>query len=190
MLYRKNRASRKDRKNAMSRKNRASRKDRASRKNRNRKTMMRKNRANRKDRKTRKNCWSGGMSPVDDNSMAMAQKNSLSQGSQYLNLHKGQYGGSAAYPTAVTGSVLTGSLITAARTGPLDTAMAQIQGMQDGGNRRSHSGKKHRKTRGGSLAGASLSENPMLLPAGMDKQAALHNEWAMAKDPSAFAPKA
>ena len=181
---RKNRASRKDRKD---RKNRVSRKDRKDRKNR-MVTMGRKNRnaMARKNRKSRKNCWSGGMSPVDDTSMAMAQKNSLAQGSQYLNLHKGQYGGAAAYPTAVTGSVLTGSLITAARTGPLDTAMSQIQGMQDGGRRN----KKHRKTRGGSLVGASLSENPMLLPAGMDKQAALHNEWSMAKDPSAFAPKA
>jgi hypothetical protein len=30
----------------------------------------------------------------------------------------------------------------------------------------------------------------MLLPAGMDKQAALHHEWADAKDPNAFVPKA
>jgi hypothetical protein len=29
----------------------------------------------------------------------------------------------------------------------------------------------------------------MLLPAGMDKQAALNYEWSMAKDPNAFAPK-
>ena len=186
MLYRKdrkNRASRKDRKDRKNRKNAMTRKNRKN-------AMTRKNRKNammRKNRNTRKNCWSGGMSPVNDASMAMAQKDSLAQGSQYLNIHKGQYGGSAAYPTAVTGSVLSGSMIAAARTGPLDVAMSQIQGMQDGG-RRSH--KKHRKTRGGSLAGASLSENPMLLPAGMDKQAALHNEWAMAKDPNAFAPKA
>jgi hypothetical protein len=30
----------------------------------------------------------------------------------------------------------------------------------------------------------------MMLPAGMDKQAALHNEWADAKNPNAFVPKA
>jgi hypothetical protein len=29
----------------------------------------------------------------------------------------------------------------------------------------------------------------MLLPAGMDKAAALHNEWADAKNPNAFVPK-
>jgi hypothetical protein len=30
----------------------------------------------------------------------------------------------------------------------------------------------------------------MLLPAGMEKQASLNYEWSMAKDPSAFLPKA
>ena len=173
-----------------------SRKNRASRKNR-KGLNSRKNRASRKNR-----CWSGGMAPVGDASMAMAMKDSLNQGSQYLNLHKGQYGGAAAYPTAVTDSVLTGPMIAAARTGPLDTAMSQIQGMQDGGRRkrRSH-GKKMtkkmrkmmRKHRGGShmaLSGSPLSDNSMLLPAGMDKQAALNYEWSLAKDPSAFAPRA
>lgn len=151
------------------------------------------------------------MAPVNDTSMAMAQKDSFSQGSQYLNIHKGQYGGAAAYPTAVTDSVLTGPMIAAARTGPLDTAMAQIQGMQDGGRlrlrlRRSHRRRKGSKKmtkkmrkmmrmmkhRGGAhmeLSGSPLSDNSMLLPPGMDKQAALNYEWSMAKDPNAFAPK-
>jgi hypothetical protein len=90
-------------------------------------------------------------------------------------------------------------MIAATRTGPLDAAISQIQGMQDGGKRR-RKGKKHsrkhksghrsRKHRGGRhFVGASVSENPMLLPAGMDKAAALHNEWADAKDPNAFVPK-
>lgn len=154
------------------------------------------------------------MSPLNDSSMNLAQRDSLAQGSQYLSLHKGQYGGAAAYPTAVTDSVLSGPMIAATRTGPLDTAMAQIQGMQDGGKRRrhrkhsrKHSGgrrsrkhKKHsrrshsrRRHRGGAHSGAlgaPLSGNSMLLPAGMDKQAALHHEWADAKDPNAFVPKA
>jgi len=132
--------------------------------------------------------------------MNMAQRDSLAQGSQYLNIHKDQHGGAAApYPTAVTNSVLSGPMIAATRTGPLDAAIAQIQGMQDGGKRR-RKGKKHsrkhksgrrsRKHRGGRhFVGASVSENPMLLPAGMDKAAALHNEWADAKDPNAFVPK-
>ena len=168
-----------------SRKNRASRMNRASRSRRNR-------------------CWTGGMAPVNDTSMTMAQRDSLAQGSQYLNIHKGQHGGGASpapYPTAVTDSVLSGPMIAATRTGPLNVAMSQIQGMQDGGRRRRNKkqsrsrktkkhGKKHRKHRGGAkFAGASLSENPMLMPSGMEKQAALHKGWAEAADPNAFVPK-
>jgi len=158
------------------------------------------NRNSRNSRNSRKNrCWSGGMAPVNDTSMASGQRDSLAQGNQYLNMHKGQYGGSAPYPTAVTGSVLTGPMIAAARTGPLDTAMAQIQGMQDGGRRRrmkrsKKMTKKMRKMmkmmRGGELSGSALSQDSMLLPAGMDKQAALNYEWSLAKNPNAFAPKA
>ena len=180
-----------------SRKNRASRKDRKNRSNRNR-VNSRKNRSNRNTRKNR--CWSGGMSPVGDAGMDLPQKNSLSQGTQYLNIHKGQYGGSAPYPTAVTDSVLTGPMIAAARTGPLDAAMSQIQGMQDGGRRRKgrkmrmtkKMRKMMRKMRGGAMeiSGSPISQDSMLLPAGMDKQAALNYEWSMAKDPNAFAPKA
>jgi len=146
------------------------------------------------------------MAPVNDASMKMSQADSLRQGSQYLSIHKGQYGGSAPYPLSVSGSTLPGSMVAAARTGPLDAAIASIQGMQDGGRRhkmkrrgsrrasRKHSrrgSRKHsRKHRGGSvLIGSPLSENSMLLPPGMEKQAALNYEWSMAKDPSAFAPK-
>jgi len=149
------------------------------------------------------------MAPINDTSMNMAQRDSLAQGSQYLNVHKDQHGGAAApYPTAVTNSVLSGPMIAATRTGPLDAAISQIQGMQDGGRRRKgkkhHKGgkrtkkhsrkhKKHsRKHRGGSHTGAigsPLSDNSMLLPAGMDKAAALHNDWADAKNPNAFVPK-
>jgi hypothetical protein len=130
------------------------------------------------------------MAHVNDTSMAMPHKDSLSQGSQYLNLHKGQYGGApAAYPSAVTNSVLTGPMIASARTGPLDTAINQIQGMQDGGRRRKRAYTRKNRHRGGSLTGSPLSENSMLLPAGMDKQAALNYEWSAAKDPNAFAPR-
>jgi hypothetical protein len=174
-----------------SRKNRGSRKNRASRKNRSNR--------DRKNRSRRNRCWKGGMAPVNDRSMDMAQRDSLAQGNQYLNIHKDQHGGAAApYPTAVTNSVLSGPMIAATRTGPLDNAIAQIQGMQDGGRRRKH--KKHHKAskktkrhsrrhRGGAHNGAPLSESSMLLPAGMDKAAALHNEWADAKNPNAFVPK-
>jgi len=164
-----------------------------------RKNRSRKNRSSRKNR-----CWSGGMAPIDDTGMLMGQKDSLTQGSQYLNIHKGQYGGSAPYPTAVTDSVLSGPMIAAARTGPLDTAMAQIQGMQDGGKRSSKRSRRNRKMRkmmrskrsrkhrGGhmELIGSRISNNYMLLPGGMENKAALNHEWSMAKDPNAFAPRA
>ena len=192
MLYRKNRSSRKERK---SRNNRS-----ASRKDRNR------SRKNRGSRSRRNRSLIGGMAPINDTSMNMAQRDSLAQGSQYLNVHKDQHGGAAApYPTAVTNSVLSGPMIAATRTGPLDAAIAQIQGMQDGGKRsKQRKGKKHthkggrrsrkhyKKHRGGShtsVIGSPLSDNSMLLPAGMDKAAALHNEWADAKNPNAFVPK-
>jgi len=177
-----------------------------SRKNR---SAARKNRATRKERKNRNRSrrnrsLKGGMAPVNDTSMNAAQRDSLAQGSQYLNIHKDQHGGAAApYPTAVTNSVLSGPMIAATRTGPLDHAISQIQGMQDGG-RRHRKGKKHHKGgkrtkkhtrkgkkhhRGGSHSGSPLSESSMLLPAGMDKAAALHNEWQDAKNPNAFVPK-
>jgi len=188
--------------------------NRMERKNRSRKNRSRKNRS-RTNRNRKNRMLYGGMAPLSDTSMNMAQRDSLAQGSQYLNIHKDQHGGAAAYPTAVTNSVLTGPMIAATRTGPLDTAIAQIQGMQDGGRRRSHSsrrshsrsrkGKKHsrrshsrskkhrsRRHRGGAHSGsngAPLSGSSMLLPAGLDKQAALHHEWADAKNPNAFVPR-
>jgi hypothetical protein len=76
----------------------------------------------------------GFIAPVGDTSMNSAQAISLRQGSQFLDMHKDQHGGAAAYPSSVTDSVLTGPMVTAARTAPLDTAMGQIRGMQDGGS--------------------------------------------------------
>jgi hypothetical protein len=156
----------------------------------------------------------GGMAPVDDTSMLQGQKDSLAQGSQYLNIHKAQHGGAGApYPTAVTDSPLTGSMVASARTGPLDTAISQIQGMQDGGKRRVNKNKnkknktkknkknknknkknktkQRRNHRGGSntLTGSPLSENSMLLPSGLEKQASLNNDWSAARDPNYWAPK-
>jgi hypothetical protein len=126
--------------------------------------------------------------------MLLGQKDNLSQGTQFLNIHRTQHGGAGPYPTAVTDSVLSGSMIAAARTGPLDVAISQTRGMQDGGRRRGSKGKKSRRSRrhrGGSRAfmGASLSENPMLLPSGLERQAALNNDWSAARDPNYWAPK-
>jgi hypothetical protein len=191
MLYRKNR----------SRKNRS-----------NRRNTVRRNRSNRSNRR----CWSrrnrnnmvggGEPAPVNDMSMQMSMRNSLAQGQQYENAHRAQHGGAAPYPGGVTDSVLQGNLIPAARTGPLDVAISQIQGMQDGGRRRRRSksrskrGRRNgssrrnrrgasRKLRGGAFVGAPVTQNAMLLPPGLEKQAALNYEWSLAKDPSSFAPQ-
>ena len=172
-----------------------------SRKNRHRLSKDRRARSYRKHR--------GGMSPLGDTSMMVGQKDSLAQGTQFLSMHKAQHGGAAPYPLGVTGSVLTGSMIASARTGPLDTAISQIQGMQDGGRRniiamrnkitmrnKRNKNKKNKKSRGrrqrgGAMlaTGSPLSADSMLLPSGLEKQAALNNDWSAARDPNYWAPK-
>ena len=143
----------------------------------------------------------GGVAPVGDQSALLGQRVSLAQGSSFLDMHKAQHGGSAPYPSSF-GATLPADMVAAARTGPLDAAMGSIKGMQDGGRRRrkSRKSKKSRKSRsrrhrrrhmrGGSLAGAPLSSNSMLLSGGDVAKAGLHHEWAdAAKGPGAFAPK-
>ena len=121
-------------------------------------------------------------------------------------------GGGGAYPASVEGSTLPGDLVASARTGPLNSAIAAIQGMKDqaGGRRKNRSNRKNRKTNrknrnyrknrsnrrnrrqygGGELfMGSPVTANSMLLDPGMEKQAALNYEWSLASDPSAFAPK-
>lgn len=154
----------------------------------------RKMRHSRRSRKMR-----GGVSPVNDNSMALGHRDSLAQGAGFLAMHKAQHGGAAAFPGSL-GVTLPGNMVAAARTGPLDSAIGATRGMQDGGRRRRRvsrkrrsmklsrrHGRRHRKHRGGM---APLSGNSMLLPPGSERQAALNHEWALAKDVNAFAPKA
>lgn len=186
----------------------ASRKDR-----KNRRATQRRNRSRRGwSRRNRNAMMGGGPAPVGDNSMALPMQDSLRQGEQYANVHRAQHGGAAPYPEAVSGATLPSNMVAAARTGPLDIAIGQIQGMQDGGRRRRRGSRKARKGRkgsrkarkgsrrdrsrrnrrnhrGGALTGSPLSESSMLLPPGLEKQAALNYEWSLAKDPSAFAPK-
>jgi hypothetical protein len=126
-------------------------------------------------------------------------------------------GGGGAYPASVVGSTLPSDMVASARTGPINAAIAAIQGMKDqagGRRRRNRSNRKNRKNRktnrknrcyrsnrnrsnrnrrqmgGGELfTGSCVNANTMLLPSGMEKQAALNYEWSLASDPSAFAPK-
>ena len=151
----------------------------------------------------------GGMSPLGDSSMLGAGRASLAQGESFLSMHKAQHGGAAPYPSSF-GATLPANMVAAARTGPLDSAIGSIQGMQDGGRRRRKSRKskksrksrkskksrksrsrRHRRMRGGALGGAPLSANSMLLSGADVAKAGLHHEWAdAAKGPGAFAPKA
>jgi len=170
----------------------------------------------RRSRRSRK--MRGGVSPVNDTSMALGQRDSLAQGAGFLAMHKAQHGGAAAFPASL-GATLPGNMVAAARTGPLDSAIGATRGMQDGGRRRksrksmsrkrkshrrkSHRRKSHRrkshKRRSMKLSrrnrkhrgGMSpVSADSMLLPAGAERQAALSHEWGLAKDVNAFAPKA
>lgn len=163
--------------------------------------MTRKMRKNKRRGHSRRR-HSGGMSPVNDTSMKMPQANSLAQGGQFANMHKSQHGGAAPYPAGVTDSVLSGSMVDSARVAPLNTAIAQIQGMQDGGRKfrktRGLKGKKgkkasrsqRRKHRGGAVMnGSPLSADSMLLPSGLEKQAGLNYDWDAARNPNYWAPK-
>ena len=125
-----------------------------------------------------------------------------------------QEGGAlGAYPNAVVNSVLPSNLTASARVGPLDAALAGIQGMQDGGRRRNRKmnrsnrnrktnrkmnrrnrnrSNRNRRIRGGAaspLMSSPISESSMLLPPDLQKQASLNYEWSLANDPKAFAPK-
>ena len=160
---------------------------------------------NRRGHSRRNRIMYGGMAPLNDSSMMLGQKDNLSQGQQFLSMHKTQHGGMSPYPAGVTDSVLSGSMIAAARTGPLDTAIGQIQGMQDGGARRScrsrrnkknknrsNRNRRNRKHRGGAhmaFGGSPLSESSMLLPSGLERQAALNHDWDAARNPNYWAPK-
>ena len=137
---------------------------------------------------------------MNDTSMALGQKDSLSQGQQFESIHRTQHGGAAAYPSGVTDSVLTGPMIAAARTGPLDVAISQTRGMHDGGRRRRHrKGKKSQRRsrrrqvlRGGGHAvatGSPLTADSMLLPSGLEKSAQLNSDWDAARNPNYWAPK-
>ena len=158
--------------------------------------VSRKSRNTRKSPKSRKMTKSrkmsrkmrGGMAALHDASMALAQKASLAQGAQYLNIHKGQYGGMAPYPGGVESSGLPSDMVASARIGSIDSALNAIKGMQDGGTRRSSKkSRRSSKKRGGAFTGAALTADSMLLPAGLEKQAALNNEWSLIKNGS-FSP--
>ena len=82
------------------------------------------------------------------------ESQSLNQGQQFLDYHKGQHGGAVngAPLSAVTASALDGALRGPAHLAGLDKAYADIAGLSDqqgGRRRRSKRTKKHGKKKGG-----------------------------------------
>jgi hypothetical protein len=150
---------------------------------------------------------------LGDTSMQGPGRMNLGQGSDYLRLHQGQYGGAAvslasAAPMGHTG-VLDSSLRDYARIGPLDQSLDAIRGMQDGGGKKGRMNHKliiamlkklskklsRKKQRGGmpyALTQAQDYSTPGMLLSPSAERAALgymNPEWKLAADPTSFAPK-
>lgn len=115
--------------------------------------------ARRSTRVNRRNYRGGSVpAPVNVDPMADMSKQSLNQGQQFASYHANQHGGAALvggpYPGIVGGEpLLSDNLAASARVGPLNAALNEIKGMQDGGKRRRNTrrnrkaSKKNRKNR-------------------------------------------
>lgn len=120
----------------------------ASRRNR---RNTRRNRRNR--RNTRRNYRGGSVpAPVNVDPMGDMTKQSLNQGQQFASYHTNQHGGAALvggpYPGIVGGeALLSDTLAASARVGPLNAALNEIKGMQDGGKRRRNTRRSTRRSR-------------------------------------------
>lgn len=166
-------------------------------------------------RSTRRNMYGGALtlSPMDltDTSMMSASKMSGAQGIDFLGKHAAQHGGGGGLMGAPVGDtgMLDGPLRAAARMGPLDASYQAVAGMRDqsGGKRRRASRRSRRKTRranrrnrrssrrqSGGMAPLGFQETsaPGMLLSGSAASAAnstMNKEWALAANPSSFAPK-
>ena len=183
---------------------------------RNRKASRKASRkANRKNtRRNRRSQW-GGVAPVEYVMGQDVTAQSLAQGKQFLQMHTNQHGGASVgyeggpFPGSVQDqTLLPSNLHASARIAPLDAALHEIQGMKDQGggrrrnrkasrknrkNRKSRKNRKNRKQGGGSYkldTAADYNGPSMLLPSGLESKAlgGMNAEWALAKNPSAFAP--
>ena len=159
------------------------------------------------------------LSPMEltDTSMMSASKMSGAQGLDFLGKHAAQHGGGSLMgaPVGDTG-MLDSSLRASARMGPLDASYQAVVGMNDqSGGRRRRRGRgasrranrrstcktrRNRRNRratrrqnGGMRAlGFMETSAPGMLLSGSQASAALSNmsrEWALAENPSSFAPK-
>ena len=169
-------------------------------------------------RNNRRNMYGGAytLSPMEltDNSMLSASKMSGAQGLDFLGKHAAQHGGGGLMgaPVGDTG-MLESSLRASARMGPLDASYQAVVGMKDqsGGKRRRRASRRNRrstrKTRranrrnrrasrrqSGGMAPLGFMETsaPGMLLSGSAAAAAnstMNKEWALAANPSSFAPK-
>jgi hypothetical protein len=118
---------------------------------RNRRNTRRNVRRNR--RNTRRNYRGGSVpAPVNVDPMGDMTKQSLNQGQQFASYHTNQHGGAALvggpYPGIVGGeALLSDTLAASARVGPLNAALNEIKGMQDGGKRRRNTRRSTRRSR-------------------------------------------
>ena len=182
----------------------------------NRKAGSRK--ASRKTRRNnRRNMYGGAytLSPMEltDNSMLSASKMSGAQGLDFLGKHAAQHGGGGLMgaPVGDTG-MLDSSLRASARMGPLDASYQAVVGMRDqsGGKRKRKASRRNRRStrntrrnrrnrratrrqNGGMRAlGFMETSAPGMLLSGSQAAAAnstMNREWALAANPSSFAPK-
>lgn len=173
----------------------------ASRRNRrgNRKATRKNRRSTRKSTRRQR----GGVAPLNYSMGEMTQQ-SLAQGNQFAEIHKAQHGGAAGfeggpYPGSVGGvGMLPSGLVASSRVGPLNSAIAEIQGMKDQGGgrrrrRRSHRHRHGRRHRGGSHkmdTAAPYGSPSMLLPSSLEAKAltGMNAEWRLAANPGSFAP--
>ena len=155
---------------------------------------------------------------LTDTSMLSASRMSAGQGMDFFSKHAAQHGGALeGAPVGHTG-MLDASIRGSAHMSPLDAAYAAIAGMKDqaGGKRRKgrkasrkgrkasrkgrkatrkgrKASRKSRKQNGGMQAlGYMNTDAPGMLLQGQQAHAALsamNKEWALAQNPSSFAPK-
>jgi hypothetical protein len=171
------------------------------------KSTRRNRRVNRRTRRQRGGWQTINPADIGDSSMAEPSQLSGAQGTEYKEIHKGQYGGGGVglegAPVGTTG-VLDEGLRATARVSTLDSSMGAIQGMSDqsgGRRRRKRRGSKKRSSRkrnsrrrhsgGGGLNPSDYSASTHLLSPAAESKALMQMspEWKLAENPSSFAPR-
>ena len=181
---------------------------------RNRKNTRRNRRVNRRANRRMQGGEYSMPAPLGVDPMGDMTKQSLNQGQQFASFHANQHGGAALvggpYPGIVGGEpLLSDNLAASARVGPLNAALNEIKGMQDGGRRRGsrrnrkgsrrnrkgsrrnrRGSRRNRRYRGGAMPAmnpGSTGAGGMLLPSSVTVPG-MNPEWKLAENPRAFAP--